>query len=216
MKRLLASLYIKIAGWEMEGVPPKSPKSVIIAAPHTSNWDLAYLLAFAILFNVKISWIGKHSLFHWPMGWFMRLLGGVPVRRHLRENMVQQMARLFEERERFSLIVPTEGTRGHAPFWKSGFYHIARTANVPLVMGFLDYKRKRGGFGEEFWPTGDVKADMDRIRAFYADKTGKYPQNFGPIRLRDEIEASREGESPDPATPDQGGVASAPSAPKEG
>lgn len=197
MKHFLARTYIKLAGWEMEGVRPRSEKVVVIAAPHTSNWDLAYLLAFAVLFDLKISWIGKHTLFRWPMGWLMKRLGGIPVRRHLRENMVDQMARIFSERSRMALIVPTEGTRGYVPYWKSGFYHIARTANVPIVLGFLDYGRKRGGFGEEFIPTGNIKADMDRIRDFYEGKVGRYPEHFGPIRLRDEgenpAEASEEG-----------------------
>lgn len=198
MKRLLAKLYIRLAGWEMEGVRPRSRKIVIIAAPHTSNWDLAYLLAFAVLFGVRISWIGKHTLFRWPMGWLMRRLGGIPVRRHLRENMVDQMARAFTEREELALIVPAEGTRGYVPYWKSGFYHIARTAGVPIVMGFLDYKRKRGGFGEEFMPSGDLKADMDRIRAFYEGMVGKYPEHFGPVRLRDETDAAAPVDATDP------------------
>lgn len=188
MKKFLATLYIRLAGWEKEGVAPRSKKVVIIAAPHTSNWDLAYLLAFAVLFDIKISWIGKHTLFNWPMGWLMRRLGGIPVRRHLRENMVQQMARIYGERESLALIVPAEGTRGYVPYWKSGFYHIARMAGVPIVMGFLDYGRKRGGFGEEFMPSGDIKADMERIRAFYDGKVAKYPEHFGPVRLRDEVE----------------------------
>lgn len=199
MKHILARLYVKLAGWEMEGVRPRSEKVVVIAAPHTSNWDLPYLLAFAVLFDIKISWIGKHTLFRWPMGWLMKRLGGIPVRRDRRENMVEQMARIIRERDQMALIVPTEGTRGYVPYWKSGFYHIARNANVPIVMGFLDYARKRGGFGEEFVPTGDIKADMDRIRAFYEGKVGKYPEHFGPVRLRDEGETSRAGEDGAPS-----------------
>lgn len=206
MKRFLARTYIKLAGWKMEGVRPRSEKSVIIAAPHTSNWDLAYLLAFAVLFDLKISWIGKHTLFRWPMGGLMQRLGGIPVRRHLRENMVDQMARIFREREQMALIVPTEGTRGYVPYWKSGFYHIARTAQVPIVMGFLDYGRKRGGFGEEFMPTGNVKVDMDRIRAFYEGMVGKYPEHFGPIRLRDEGEGANDASDGNTAPPEAAGT----------
>jgi hypothetical protein len=83
-------------------------------------------------------------------------------------------------------VVPSEATRGWAPYWKSGFYHIARRAEVPIVMGFLDYRRRRGGFGPQLRASGDVKRDMDWIRSFYADKTGKYPEQFGPVRLREE------------------------------
>jgi 1-acyl-sn-glycerol-3-phosphate acyltransferase len=107
-----------------------------------------------VLFDLKISWIGKHTLFRWPMGWLMRRLGGIPVRRHLRENMVEQMARTFSERETMALIVPTEGTRGYVPYWKSGFYHIARMAQVPIVMGFLDYGTRRAGLRRGVYALG--------------------------------------------------------------
>jgi 1-acyl-sn-glycerol-3-phosphate acyltransferase len=159
---------------------------VLIAAPHTSNWDLAYLLAFAGLFDVHISWLGKHTLFRPPLGAVMRRLGGIPVRRHRRGNLVTEVAGLFADREDLALVVPAEGTRSRAPHWKSGFYHIAREARVPIVCGYLDYARRRGGFGLTLTPTGNVRADMDRIRAFYADKVGRYPEKFGPVRLEDE------------------------------
>ena len=178
--------FLWITGWEIEGERPRAKKLVLIAAPHTSNWDLAYLLALAARYRIKPYWMGKHTLFRPPFGWLLRRLGGIPIRRHLRENVVEQMTRAFAERDELCLTVPPEGTRGRAPHWKSGFYHIARGARVPIVLGYLDYARKRGGFGPELHPTGDLAADMDRIRAFYADKVGKYPDCFGEIRLREE------------------------------
>jgi 1-acyl-sn-glycerol-3-phosphate acyltransferase len=116
----------------------------------------------------------------------MRALGGIPVRRDRRNNLVAQVAEAFASASDLALVVPAEGTRGRTEYWKSGFYHMARTAKVPIVCGYLDYARKRGGFGHEFEPSGDVARDMDVVRAFYADKVGKYPECFGPVRLRDE------------------------------
>ena len=188
MARFIADLFLRITGWDVEGERPKAPRYVLIAAPHTSNWDLAYLLALAGRYHVRPRWMGKHTLFRGPMGPVMRLLGGIPIRRHLRENVVQQMARAFTEHDEPCLTIPPEGTRRLVPCWKSGFYHIATTARVPIVFGYLDYARKRGGFGPEFLPTGDLKADMDLIRAFYAGKVGKHPECFGEIRLREEME----------------------------
>lgn len=187
MKSFLAGLLLRSSGWEAEGQKPSAKKFVLIAAPHTSNWDLFYLLALAWRLDVKISWMGKHTLFRWPMGRVMRALGGIPVRRSRNANLVEQMADAFAGTGSLFLTVPAEGTRSYVPYWKSGFYHIARTAQVPIVLGYLDYARKRGGFGPELIPTGNVREDMDEVRAFYAGVTGKYPENFGEIRLKEEM-----------------------------
>lgn len=181
-----ARLVLRATGWETEGERPAPARFVLIAAPHTSNWDLLFLLALAERYGIRVSWMGKHSLFRGPMGPVMRALGGIAVRRHERRNMVEAMADEFAARERLCLVVPAEGTRGRTEYWKSGFYHIARAAGVPIVMGYLDYARRRGGFGPALLPSGDVAADMDHIRAFYSDKTGRYPDRFGPVRLREE------------------------------
>jgi 1-acyl-sn-glycerol-3-phosphate acyltransferase len=187
MRRALASLFLRLTGWRPEGARPASRRYVLIAAPHTSNWDLAYLLALAAVYDVSVSWMGKHTLFRGPWGAALRRLGGIPVDRRHRGNLVRQMAELFEQRDRLALTVPAEGTRAYAPHWRSGFYHIARTANVPVVLGYLDYQRKRGGFGPELVLTGDVSQDMDEIRSFYADKVGRHPERFGPVRLKEEM-----------------------------
>ncbi len=186
MTKALATLFLRATGWQAEGRRPAARKYVLIAAPHTTNWDLAYLLALAWLFEIKVSWMGKHTLFAGPFGWVMRGLGGIPIRRDRRGNVVQQMVDAFAASESLALVVPAEGTRRYVPHWKSGFYHIANRARVPIVLGFLDYRRKRGGFGPELIPTGDIRHDMDEIRAFYADKVGKYPDAFGDVRLKEE------------------------------
>jgi 1-acyl-sn-glycerol-3-phosphate acyltransferase len=187
MRRALAQLFLRATGWQPEGPRPASRRYVLIAAPHTSNWDLVYLLAIAAVYDVSVSWMGKASLFRGPGGRVLRRLGGIAVDRRHRGNLVRQMVALFEQRERLALVVPAEGTRSYTPHWRSGFYHIARTANVPVVLGYLDYQRKRGGFGPELVLTGDVGQDMDEIRSFYSDKVGKHPQCFGPVRLKEEM-----------------------------
>jgi 1-acyl-sn-glycerol-3-phosphate acyltransferase len=173
-------------GWQPEGSRPAARRFVLIAAPHTSNWDLALLLLLGQVYGVRVSWMGKHTLFRGPMGWLMRLVGGVPVRRNRSNDLVSQMAAVLDASDRIALTVPAEGTRDYTSHWKSGFYHIARKADVPVVLGFLDYSRKQGGFGPEIILTGNVREDMDEIRSFYADKHGRYPDKEGEILLKEE------------------------------
>lgn len=186
MKRWIARGVLRIAGWKAGGNPPVAPKYVLIAAPHTSNWDFVWVLAFSWALGVPIHWMGKHAMFRWPFGGIMRLLGGIPVRRDRRQNLVQQLADLFAKTDSLVLVIPSEGTRGWVPNWRSGFYHVARAARVPVVLGFLDYRRKVGGFGPTVPITGDVRADMDRIRAFYDPAWGRYPESSGRIHLVEE------------------------------
>ena len=187
MIRLFARLFLRLTGWQTEGTRPAARCYVVISAPHTTNWDLVYLLAIAIQLDVKVSFIAKSQLFAWPMGYFMRKVGGIPVRRDRRANTVEQMADRLETHADLALAVPAEGTRSYVAHWKSGFYHIALKARVPIVFGYLDYARKRGGFGPEMIPTGNISEDMDAIRDFYSDIQGKYPENFGEIRLKEEM-----------------------------
>lgn len=188
--RWIANLLLRLGGWRSEGGPPAADKYVLIAAPHTSNWDFVWTLALAAHYRMRIRWVGKHTLFHWPYGWFMRLAGGIPVRRNQRQSFVRQMAELFDRDEPLCLVVAVEGTRSLAPHWKSGFYHIARTARVPILMGYLDYSKKRGGFGPCIEPTGELHRDMNHFREFYADKFGKYPEKASPVRLIEEAKAA--------------------------
>lgn len=187
MLKLVARWFLRLSGWEAEGARPQASRFVLIAAPHTSNWDLAYLLALAAVLDVKVSWMGKDALFHPPLGWLMRRLGGISIVRHRHENMVSRMARAFDEFDSLALVVPAEGTRGYVAHWKSGFYHIARAANVPIVLGYLDYARRRGGFGPTVHTTGEIRSDMDEIRDFYSDKIGRFPDQFGEVRLKEEM-----------------------------
>ena len=159
---------------------------MLVAAPPTTNWDLLYLLAAAWALRVKLSWMGKHTLFVGPLGPLMRLLGGIPVRRDARSDLVDQMRRAFAERPDLVLTIPPEGTRALTPHWKSGFYHIARGARVPIVLSSLDYARRTARLGPTFLPSTDCRRDMDVIRAFYAGVMARHPERFGTIRLADE------------------------------
>jgi len=183
----LSRLFLRANGWEAEGAIPAASKYVLIAAPHTTNWDLFYFLSLAQVMGVRVSWMGKQSLFRGPMGTVMRAMGGLPVRRDRRSNLVDQMAAAFDAADSLVLTVPAEGTRSYVAHWKSGFYQIALAARVPIVLGYLDYERKRGGLGPELIPTGDVREDMNEIRAFYGSICGKYPDKFGAIRLKEEM-----------------------------
>lgn len=188
LPRSLSKTALAAAGWRFEGEPPSIPKYVALAVPHTSNWDGLLLVTIAHSIGLEMSWMIKSTWFRGPMGPALRKLGAVAIDRSRSTNMVEQMVEEFRRRERFVLIIPPEGTRSHAEGWRSGFYHIARGANVPVVPGYLDYARKRCGLAAPIPMTGDVRADMDRLRAFYAGiaAVGKVPANMSPIRLREE------------------------------
>lgn len=186
------STFLKLSGWKLVDPPPDLPKYVLIAAPHTTNWDLVYMQAVGYANRMGVSWMGKHTLFKPPFGPIMRALGGVPVVRHERRNMVDQIADEFAKRDHFIIAIPPEATRKRAEYWRSGFYYIAKAAGVPVVLGYLDYAKKEAGFGPPLYPSGDIKKDMDIIRAFYTGKVGKYPEQFGPIRLKEEDPPSEE------------------------
>ena len=188
---MLGRWFLKLVGWTLVGGLPSVDKFVFIAAPHTSNWDLVLMIAAAWSMKGQVRWLGKHTLFEAPFGWFIRAVGGLPVDRRKPQGLVAQAVELFAGTEVLRLAVPVEGTRGRRDHWRSGFYHIARGAGVPLCTGFLDYSTRRCGLGELIHLTGDVVADMDRIREFYAPIKGKHPEQQGPVRLREESSGVR-------------------------
>ena len=168
-------LFLKTAGWKLEGNLPVTRQYVIIAAPHTSNWDLPMMLAVVFAFRLKVYFLAKHTLFKPPFGIFLRWLGGIPVDRSKTNNLVDQAVELFSTHDDLVLIVPPEGTRKRVRYWKSGFYRIACGAQVPIVLGFIDFKQKIAGLGGTHVPNGDFDADLINIQAFYAGITGKNP-----------------------------------------
>ncbi|MBF0224610.1 MAG: lysophospholipid acyltransferase family protein [Desulfobacterales bacterium] len=173
--RWLSLFILKIFGWKAQGTVPDIPKFVMIAAPHTSNWDLPLTLLIAFALRAKIYWMGKEAIFRRPFRGFFKWLGGIPVDRSKSNGVVNQSIEIFEKNEKFILTVPPSGTRNQVLYWKTGFYYIAYGANVPIVLGFLDYKLKTGGIGQIYIPTGDIQADLREIQKFYVDIQGKYP-----------------------------------------
>ena len=184
-KHRLAAFVIPLCGWSPEGAPPAVPKCVVIAAPHTSLMDGFWMLAFAWYWGIEFNWLVRKSMMSGPFGYWLRFTGAVPVDRENPAGLVDDLARVFASRESLFLALAPEGTRALRTHWKSGFYRIAQAANVPICMGYLDYSRKRGGLGPCFKP-GDLVQDMNDIRAFYKDKSGKFPSQFTPPRLREE------------------------------
>lgn len=171
------SLFIlRIFGWKVSGKAPDVPKYVMIAAPHTSNWDFVVCLLISFVLDIKIYVMAKKELMEWPCGSGFKWLGVIPVDRSGPNNTVAQAIQVFQESEKLIMVIPPSGTRKKVKKWKTGFYHIANGANVPIALGFLDYGRKTGGIGPLIRPTGDIDADMIEIRAFYADIVGKYPE----------------------------------------
>lgn len=183
--RWFSILFFKIAGWRIEGRLPDIPKFVLVGAPHTSNWDFLYGLFIIFIFKTKIYWLGKEALFRMPFKWFFKWLGGIPVDRSKSSNIVAHSIQQFHQNDKLILTIAPAGTRKRVKKWKTGFYHIASGANVPIALGFLDYRLKTGGIGPVISPTGDIEADMKTIRAFYDGVNGKYPEkSMAPADIR--------------------------------
>ena len=178
--RGLSLAVLKLAGWKVSGqLPANGRKCVLIAAPHTSNWDLPYTLMVAFALRLNIYWMGKEQIFKPPFRGLMMWLGGIPVRRESANNVVAASIESLQSADGpVQLVVPPEGTRSKARYWKTGFYYIAVGAQVPIVMAYMDYERKISGLGPVFEPTGDIEADMVTIKAFYAPFKGKNPSQF--------------------------------------
>lgn len=184
----LSARALGLAGWKLETQVPDIDRCVVLATPHTSNWDGVLLLVIAGLIDHPLAWMIKDDWLRGPMGTVLRKLGAVGIDRRKHTNVVQAMIDELARHDALWVVIPPEGTRKRAEHWKSGFYHIARGAGVPLVPAYLDYARRRAGFGEPIELTGDVHADMNRVRAFYEGRApqGFRPGDFGPIRLREE------------------------------
>ena len=180
----LSLFFLKILGWKTKRQLPQQAKYVLVVAPHTSNWDVFYgvILAFALKLDARF--IAKKELFRWPFSPLMKWLGGIPIDRASSNHLVDQMTVKFNESKKFVLAVAPEGTRHRVDYWKSGFYRIAVSANVPIQLAFLDYAGKTGGAGPLIYPTGDIDQDIQTIRNFYLTVKGKYPDNTGPVIIQ--------------------------------
>ena len=173
-------------GWEFTGRVPDFPKLIALGVPHTSNWDFVVFLAILHHFKIKMSFIGKHTLFRWPFGFLFRRWGGIPVDRSKPRGLVSQVVEAINDAPTMMLAVAPEATRQPAPYWKAGFIRIAQEAGVPVVLSYVDYSTKTTGFGPTIEDLSDTAAMMDEARSFYANKEGRYPDQKGPVRLRNE------------------------------
>ncbi|MCX2783400.1 acyltransferase [Microbulbifer thermotolerans] len=180
--RLIARLLLKLHGWRVvcDRQALKLKKYVLIGAPHTSNWDGYYFILAALKLGLTPQWMGKDKLFRFPLGSTMRWFGGIAVDRSKANNLVQATVDKFHECRSLIIAVPPEGTRGRGERWKTGFYHIARGARLPVVCGFINFRKKELGLGPVMEMGENLKMELARIRDFYRDKIGKYPQHFTP------------------------------------
>ena len=182
--RTIGRTYLRLAGWRIEGAFPAEPKFVTVVAPHTSNWDFVLGVAVVFALELRVSWLGKHSLFETPLKRFFLWLGGIPVDRQAAHGVVDACVKAFGEAPARLLALAPEGTRKGVSQWKSGFYRLAVEAKVPIGLAFIDWRARVVGLVTYLAPTGDEATDLARIRAEYAGKTGKRPELAGAIRFR--------------------------------
>ncbi|GAA1948171.1 1-acyl-sn-glycerol-3-phosphate acyltransferase [Agromyces allii] len=186
LRRLLSRAYWACSRWTLVSEAAPGRPSVLIGAPHTSNWDFVLMLGIAWRLGIEFRWLGKKSLFTGWRGPIMRGLGGIPVDRDDPSRVVGEVVDRIRGGEVFGLVVTPDGTRGNNTYWKSGFYRIARETGMPVTLGYVDRTTMSAGLGPTIDLTGDVAADMSTIRAFYADKAGLRPEFRTEPRLRDE------------------------------
>lgn len=181
--RSISQFILKLIGWKVEDQTPQAQRYVLIAYPHTSNWDFIMGMLGKWALNMPLNWVAKHSMFWGPFRPLFIAIGGVPLNREKSVGFIQKNIELFEQREEFVLGLMPEGTRSKTDHLKTGFYHIALGANVPLALGYLDYKNKSIGVGKVMNLSGDIEADFEEIKAFYQDKTGYRPDNASDLRI---------------------------------
>lgn len=178
-----ARVLLKLMGWKLLDLPQRPVRAVVVAYPHTSNWDFPLTLLALAALPFSAHWVGKDGMFRGLFGPLMRGLGGIAVNRRERTGFVERLVDEFRRRDQFHLVIATEGTRGLQAGWKSGFYRIAMAAGVPVLMGVVDYSKRELGLLASIHLSGDAAADMARIAACYAGRRGCYPENASPIRL---------------------------------
>jgi len=177
-QKLFARVCLLISGWKLEGEIPDLRKCVIIGAPHTSNWDFFFGMVYKLYYGLNIHFLIKKELFRFPFRWVFHYIGGIPVDRRKHDNLVEQLGEKMINSECFYLAIAPEGSRKAVMVWKRGFYHIAKKAGVPIVLGYMDYRRRVVGVGPVFYPRNDIEKDMKEIALFYSTIQAKYPAFF--------------------------------------
>jgi len=188
--QLISYWFFKVLGWKFVGNLPTGKHFLAIGGPHTSTWDFPVGMGLVFHHRLKISFLGKASLFEGAFGNLFRNLGGIPVDRSKNNHeLVKQVIDEFESREQFILAMSPSGTRNYSPHWKSGFYKIARAANVPVLLCYIDFKYKKAGIGTSYLLTGNVQEDMNFIRNFYSNVNGKFPEKVSKVFIKEELES---------------------------
>ena len=183
-RQKLARLVFRLSGWRMVGEVPRT--GILVGAPHTSNWDFVFMLMVMWHGGVPPRVLVKKELFRGPLAWLLRATGGIPLDRRNPGGVVRELVAEAQSGAPFLLILAAEGTREKTDHWKSGFYRIAQQTGLPITLAFVDGPTKTTGVGPTFSPSGDLAADMDLVRAFYADKNGVHPAKRSEPRLREE------------------------------
>ncbi len=184
MIRGFFKLCLNIFGWKIINNIPDAKRYVIIAAPHTSNWDFPLGIFYILSSGVPFRYMGKDALFKWPQKYLFQALGGFPVDRNNQTKFTTKMAQYINSQDKVALALAPEGTRSNSKYWRTGFYYIALEAKVPVALAVLDYGKREVGIKDMFVPTGNIEADMEIIREFYQDIKGKHPKKQGPIQLK--------------------------------
>jgi len=197
MLQAIAKFLLRLGGWTAVGGQPESPKAVLIASPHTSNWDGFWGIVYKVAVKLDVHWFAKESLFWFPLSSLLRAFGGIPLDRKRAGSAVDVAVDMFGTNDNFYFALAPEGTRSKTKYWKTGFYRIAVDADVPVVLGFFDYGRKRLGLGPALTLTGDLPQDLESLRAFYADIEGRWPEKTGPIEFPPKRQ-SRNKKGPEP------------------
>lgn len=185
MWQAIAFGLLRLRGWTLVGEIPSVKKAVLLAAPHTSNWDGFWLIVCKVALGIRIRFFAKHTLFWWPLGTLLTGLGAIPVERSQSGANVEKLVKLFAESDELFLALAPEGTRKWRPYWRSGFYRIAKAAQVPIILAFVDYKNKRAGIGPQIDSSGTAVETMAQIREFYERCGAAIPKNMGPIMLKE-------------------------------
>lgn len=191
MLKTFAQFVLKRTGWTLKVELPEEKKFVLIGAPHTSNWDFILGLLVFWTLDLKIYWVAKIQIFKGPLHYFFTALGGIPVDRSRSQGFIEQISERFKQTDNMVLTISPEGTRKKTEFWKSGFYYIALSANVPIYFGYIDYTKRTLGFDKGIQPSGDIEADMKIISNYYKNIQGKYPNKQGEICVRNTPPASK-------------------------
>ena len=174
--KLISQFIFWIFGWKVAGEVPPLKKFVVIAAPHTSGWDMLFGLCAKYIFQMNFFFFAKKEIFRFPFDFLFRSFGAIPIDRSSKHNVVEQAVEMFNTNEQFILVLAPEGTRENVKEWRTGFYYIACEAKVPIVLGYLDYGNKKAGLGPTFYPTGDIDKDMETMKDFYRPIKGKHPK----------------------------------------